>query len=247
MARNSLIRPWQPPRNYTSGGPVTTIQVPGGGGRGGLGSSYAQALRRANQANEKRYRQLLSGYDSLRRRTMGTLSGIGQQEGEDIAERYRDVNSINQQNLVSRGLAGSSVAGTMRLGAQREMNKDMRRLQQGLAGQRVSADIGISQGRLGVMERRFDRGPDLNQMIALAQAVGRGGGGQFGGFGGGGIGLGFGGGTFSASQLAQLMYRGGLQRALGLATWNPNPIILPQGLQRGRGGRERRRFNNMGF
>lgn len=170
----------------SGGGPTYTYYV-GGAPGSALGSTYQQAIQRANRANQRRYRQILQGYSGLRGRVLGDLSGVGQQTAADVNERYRGLSDTAYAQLVGRGLGNSTAAVTARLGVERERNAEQRRLQEGLATMRANADMAITQGRLGVMERRTDAGPDLAQMLALSQGLGQYGQRQ-GGYGGGGYG-----------------------------------------------------------
>ena len=169
--RLSAGRPWQPPRRSTSGGPVYNIPI--SSPYGGLGGAYAGALDSANAANEQRYQQILGGYDALAKRSAGYLKNAGKAERKDIQRRYRAMGSDVYQTLVNRGFANSSLLGTMQQGVQREMTDEQARIAQRVAEQKLAADMAISQGRFGVMERRTDSGPDTNQMLQLAQGAGR--------------------------------------------------------------------------
>ena len=153
-----------------------------------LVNSYQDALNSANAANEQRYNDILSGYDSLHNRAMGAISQQGRQAASDIQENYRQVGANNYNRLVQRGFGNSSLVGSSQLGIAREQNRDMNRLRESLARQQVAADVGITQGKMGVMERRNDVGPDQNQLLNVMQALGQSGYGQQPYQGGGGYG-----------------------------------------------------------
>lgn len=137
-----------------------------------LVEQFQAATDRANQANEQRYQQILSGYEGLRGRTMSDLQGLGRQERADIDRVYRGLGSDVYQRLVNRGFANSSLLGTMRQGVERERTSAYGRLNDRLAQQRIGADLAISQGQFGVMERRNDVGPDPALLVQLAQQFG---------------------------------------------------------------------------
>lgn len=180
-------RPQQSGKRKTPGVKTYNYYLGGGGGGGSsLAGQYQQAMNRANRANEKRYGQLMQGYDGLYGRVMGQLNSVGNQQAEDIKQRYRDAESANYQRLVNRGFGNSTMLNTMKQGTVRETNRDLARLAESLAMAKAQADMNISQNKLGVIERRNDIGPDYGQMIALAQSLGRSGYGQ-GGMGGGGV------------------------------------------------------------
>lgn len=156
----------------------------GGGGSSGssLGGMYQRAMNRANRANEKRFGQLMQGYDGLYNRVMGQLNSVGKQQAEDITNRYRDAERAGYQRLVNRGFGNSTMLSTLKQGTARETNRDLARLAESLAMAKAQADMNISQNKLGVIERRNDVGPDYNQLLALSQSLGRSGYGNQGGF-----------------------------------------------------------------
>lgn len=144
-----------------------------GGRPQGIAGSYQAALDRANRANEQRYQQILAGYDALHGRVMGQLEGVGAAERGDIDREYRNAGSNVYSSLVRRGFGNSSLAHTMQQGVSREKMAAVGRMNDRLAQQRAGYDTAISQGKFGVMERRYDNGPDINQMLALYQGLGR--------------------------------------------------------------------------
>lgn len=144
----------------------------------GLAGKYQQALDKANAANEQRYQQILGGYDALQGRVMGDLANVGDMERKDINRQYNSMGADTYQRLVNRGFGNSSLLATMRMGTERERSDAMARSYERAAQMRANADMQISQGKMGVMERRTDLAPDPQQMIALSQGMGRAGYGQ---------------------------------------------------------------------
>lgn len=177
MQRISADRLRRYPRPLQGG-----VQVLSGGRQGGgsMVDQYRRMLNRANRANEQRYNQILGGYDALHGRVMGDIAQVGAQERADIDRSYRNMGSDVYQRLVNRGFANSTIPATMRMGVERERLSARGRLASDLAQQRARYDTGITEGKLGVMERRTDLGPDYNQLIQLSQGLGRA------GYGGGG-------------------------------------------------------------
>lgn len=177
MQRISADRLRRYPRPLQGG-----VQVLSGGRQGGgsMVDQYRRMLNRANRANEQRYNQILGGYDALHGRVMGDIAQVGAQERADIDRSYRNMGSDVYQRLVNRGFANSTIPATMRMGVERERLSARGRLASDLAQQRARYDAGITEGKLGVMERRTDLGPDYNQLIQLSQGLGRA------GYGGGG-------------------------------------------------------------
>lgn len=154
--------------------------MPGGGGGGGGGSGqlsdlvseFQKAQDKANAANEARYRDILAGYQDRYARTMGNLQGMGQQEAADINEAAKARAAAQRQSLVARGLSNSTITDNMEQGVERERVSDMGRLQERLRQQMLGLDTSLSGDTLNFMERREDTGPDMNQLLQLAQMLG---------------------------------------------------------------------------
>lgn len=176
MQRISAERLRRYPRPLQGGVQVLSGRRQAGGGS--LVDQYRNMLNKANRANEQRYNQILGGYDALHGRVMGDIAQVGAQERADIDRSYRNMGSDVYQRLVNRGFANSTIPATMRMGVERERLSARGRLASDLAQQRARYDTGITEGKLGVMERRTDLGPDYNQLIQLGQNLGRAGYGQ---------------------------------------------------------------------
>jgi len=137
-------------------------------------SSWQSAYNQAKQTNEARYAEILAGYQKRYQDVMGELQGSGAQEYADIGSRMRSSQAAGAQDLVSRGLAGTTVMPTMRAGYARQAEGDYGRLADRLRTQRTSAMAGLSGDTLGFMERREDEYPDQGLMTQLMQQYGYG-------------------------------------------------------------------------
>jgi hypothetical protein len=139
----------------------------------GLAGKYQKAIDEANAKNEARYNQMLTGYDDLHKRVTGDLANTGAMERKDITRQYNSMGSDIYQRLVNRGFGNSSLHGTMRMGVERERSDAMARSYERAAQLRAQADMNITQGKMGVIERRTDIGPDPQQLLQLSQGLGR--------------------------------------------------------------------------
>ena len=137
---------------------------PGGGGDEGGGMpqeflDYLDEVQRVQEetrlANEDRYEEILEGYEEM-----------GGQERADIRSRYAGLASRGQQDLISRGLVGTTVLPGMRSLWAREETGAVGRLEERLRGE-----------RLGFMERRQDTYADPSLMMNAAIQYGQGTGG----------------------------------------------------------------------
>lgn len=197
----------------------------GGSGQGGVSpydvpGQYQAAYNEAKLANEQRYNDILQGYinreqqltgnqagqmgdvldgyENRYQRGMENLQGLGDQEKADTSQRYKNLASQNTQDMVSRGLTGTTIMPTMRQGIAREESDALSRVNERLQRERLNYDASLSgdalsaqerqygqqqstygnasSDTLGFMERRSDTYPDFNQLAALGQAYGAGGG-----------------------------------------------------------------------
>lgn len=172
--------------------------VAGGGGMGGgfspdvskLLTDWQAKMDQANSANEGRYQQIMGGYDQRK----ADMAGAGTQARADILRRGTEAESAIRSNLTQRGLGNTTVVPTMQMGAQRETEGNIGRLDESLRQQ----GSGMAKEKLDFMERRTDEGPSYGQMLELLKTSGQGagsrtggdlGGGAFGGSASGGSGL----------------------------------------------------------
>ena len=220
IPRKALHRPLQGGARILGGGGIRRPRT--------LADSFQQAHNSANRANERRYGQIMQGYDALRDRTASNLQGLGAQESMDIDRSYHNLGSDAYNRLVNRGFANSSLLATMGMGINRERLASRGRLNDRLAQQRIGADMAITQGKLGAIERRNDIGPDPAMLAQLAQMQGS----------GGGVPSGFGSFVLPPSvnqgQVSQA-YQNALAQHMGLATAQLVPNFRNRPLV-GRGG-----------
>jgi hypothetical protein len=138
-----------------------------------LNSEYQRQMDAANQANENRYLDILQGYGVLRDRSLGSLQNYGAGQLADVDESYRQQTEASNADLISRGLRSSTIAGAQGSAINDRRLRTRANVQDDIINRQVNTDIGLTQGALGVMERRSDVPPDLNQLIALQQGVGQ--------------------------------------------------------------------------
>lgn len=119
-------------------------------GSGNMASAYQKAYSAALEANESRYQEILAG-----------LETAGAQETKDIGTAYAGAEAAGQQDLVSRGLANTTMLPTMRTGVATAKTSALGRLKERLL-----------QQRLGFMERRTDAYPSMDQFLQLMMGQG---------------------------------------------------------------------------
>lgn len=204
---------------------------PGGGGASAqaqqLANAYQQAYNEAKQANLTRYNSINAGYGNLAQQGlqqnadinagyanryqqgMNTLQGLGQQAINDTYRDYDRQGANEYQNLVSRGLANSTVVQSMQRGVQEDQQSQLNRVNEGIRQQQLTTQANLSgqqlqaqqqgnlnqqqlqENQLGFQERRNDPYPNLDQYYStMSKLGGLGGGSGSGGFGGGAGGFG---------------------------------------------------------
>ncbi len=192
-----------------------------GGFGGGLAGSYQSAYDEARAENERRYGEILGGYNQRYGNAMGLLEGQGEQARADLASRFADTRGRQAAYLNARGLGGTTLAPTIQQGLASEEQSARGRLDEALRREKLGYMTGLSGDTLQFMERRTDAYPDYNQLQQLAYMQGQAGGAGGGGLAGGTIfhqGLGSRGGF--AGQYGK--YPGGGQTGIALSGVNPS-------------------------
>lgn len=150
-------------------------QTTGGGGSAGNSpwSEWQDAYDEAKATNEARYNDILGQYGDRYDRNMGYVEGMGTQERADINTQWNNERSAVGQDMVSRGLTGTTIKPSMEMGVERQRTAALGRLNDRLLQQKLYADMQLSGDKLGFMERREDEYPDPNLLAQLAQNYGQ--------------------------------------------------------------------------
>jgi hypothetical protein len=197
----------------------------GGVGQYGAMSGIMDKLKgwqdQANAANEKRYQEILGDYGKQK----DLVQSMGGQEAADITQRYQSAFGSGMQDLISRGLSGSTLLPSLKMGMAKRESADQGRLQDRLKANTLN----VMQNEANFKERRtdsFDMGPYL-QML---QQIGAGGYGMASPAGGGGGG-GYAWGGSGNSQSQNTRVRGAIGQQYN--DWSgSNGVYMPyQGLQ----------------
>jgi hypothetical protein len=117
-----------------------------------LVGSYNQSYEAAKAANEARYQQML-----------GITAQTTGQRAADIRSSYAGQSADIMQQLARQGMAGTTVAPTMKFGVEREKQAALDRL----------ADQ-MQQTKLGIIERRTDAYPDYGSLSKTLESIGSG-------------------------------------------------------------------------
>ena len=155
-----------------AGAPTTTPAASPAVSSGGqmyqqLIADFKAKMDASNAANESRYGEIKGGYDAMQANVDQALAGLGTQARADIDTRYKQLGATQQQNLVSRGLAGTSVPFRAASGLETQKSGDINRLNEQIAQTKLGYQTDIAGNKLNFMERRNDTGPNMGQYLEL--------------------------------------------------------------------------------
>ena len=148
------------------------------GAGGSVGANYQAQFDAARAANESRYNTLLTNEDNLYSRVMGNVNQGNAQATADLSRSFDQQGARSQQDMISRGLTGSTIAQTMSAGNERNRQGSLNRQAEAFRREQVGYDTALTGQRQGIIERRTDSYPEMSELIALAQLNGQGGGGR---------------------------------------------------------------------
>jgi len=128
-------------------------------------SDYRKQQGEAKQANEARLGELRTGWAGME----SMVEGLGQQEGADIRAAYDNAYAKEHQRLSAQGMGRTSLGSQVRLATEREKTADLARLNERTTQQR----LGVTQGKLGMIERVTDEYPQMDQAALLGMQLGQ--------------------------------------------------------------------------
>lgn len=175
-----------------------------------MANAFTVAAARARAANEERYTQGMGLWDEIIERYQ---PGGGYGEGALASYERGKTKAVGagMQQLVSSGLANTTVAATIGKKYEEEVGTPFKLQLQDVQSQRLSE---AQAGKAGFIERRTDAYPDAGLAAQLGQQVGQAQGIQTGGYGAGGYGTG---GPTSAQRSATRFSQGIQERQMRLA------------------------------
>ena len=146
-------------------------------------ADYQKKFDEANAANEARYQQIMEGYGGLHGRVLGGMENLGQDQIAESRRAYDQSLAATNAQMATRGMSGTTVGSSIKQGTDRGYQDAVRGIQESAQMRKAGADMSITAGRLGAIERREDEHPDFGNLMALTQGAASGGYGQ--GYGGG--------------------------------------------------------------
>jgi len=119
----------------------------------GMFQQYGTAFNVGQKAKLANYQRVLTAAQGRYDTGMGMLEGAGKQEEADIKSRWGSEANRGMQDLITRGLTGTTIAPTMRMGYQRQQEAELGRLQQSLLEQRLGYHSQLSGDVLNYMSQ----------------------------------------------------------------------------------------------
>ena len=130
--------------------------------------AFQAAQQSANIANLQRYKQGIGIYDEIIK-NWGKGGGFVKGAEATLARTKKKDIAGGMQNLVSSGLAGTTMAAGIGKKWEEEVGAPSRLSIADIAGQRLAQAM---EGKAGFIERRQDTGPDPGMVSSLMQAMG---------------------------------------------------------------------------
>jgi len=131
--------------------------------------AFQAAQQSANIANLQRYKQGIGIYDEIIK-NWGKGGGFVKGAEATLARTKKKDIAGGMQNLVSSGLAGTTMAAGIGKKWEEEVGAPSRLSIADIAGQRLAQAM---EGKAGFIERRQDTGPDPGMVSSLMQGVGQ--------------------------------------------------------------------------
>lgn len=136
-----------------------------------VNQGYANRYGRGTGMAQQFGNQLQGGFNDRAARNIGRIEQTGAQERKDLDRRYNEMQANLGQDMVSRGLTGSTIAPTMRARLEEDRGDAIGRLNDRLLRERVSVDSALTGDALQALANSQNR--VLNTDIALSgQALG---------------------------------------------------------------------------
>jgi hypothetical protein len=147
------------------------------------GGSGSDPWAEANAANKERYGQIIGGYNNIISATRDRLNQRSEQAEIDARTEFQALSSANRQDLVSRGLAASTIGQGNEAVYGRNMQASINDARDKNIAQYNATINPLYQNMFGVIERRNDTPPPMGLSAQVNQQAGYGS--MTGGYGGG--------------------------------------------------------------
>ena len=135
-------------------------------------TDWQTAQDAAKAANEGRYAEINTGYDTRYNTALSTLAGLGDAQKADTQRQYEIAGSQQQQALVNSGLSSTTIRPAVIQQNASAMQRALDIVNERLQTQQLNLQTGLSKDKLDFMERREDEYPDMNYYLELLKQAG---------------------------------------------------------------------------
>ncbi|MBE7558220.1 hypothetical protein HS125_04470 [bacterium] len=125
---------------------------------------WKRAYQAALEANERRFKWVTNLLTDLRTRSLGALDAQSRQNEADLSTEFRNLTSAGAQDLVSRGLSGTTLMPNLRSGMAGKYSSALARLRDLALARRVGIDQATTGDLARVIENRTDTYPERPQL-----------------------------------------------------------------------------------
>lgn len=134
--------------------------------------SQANAFNERNDAVKKRETEIRKSKDDLYGRTMGRVDNWGKEQETRINEDSQQAIGDRLAYLTSKGLDSSTILAPAMKNEERERNRKLQALSEAKDDRAIKYDIPLTQNKEDFVERITDRGPSIQEIMAMAQQFG---------------------------------------------------------------------------
>lgn len=137
-----------------------------------LMDQYQTAYDEAKAANETRYQDILSGYDTMYSDTEKAIAGYGETARRKMAENQAKADAKVSQSLINSGLHTSTIAPAAKLQSAKSYADEIAALEESIAMTKSDKLNSVKTQKLTTMENRTDTYPDTNMYLGLLEQLG---------------------------------------------------------------------------
>lgn len=142
------------------------------GGVDPLSYITAQNYQIANQNNEARYGDILTGRTGIYDRNMARITSLGDQERSDINRRADQNKAAQVADAINRGYGASTVKNSIQNRAEEDRTRALAQFRDQEIMRQINTDSQLAGNVYDFMERRTDQQPNMQNLINVNQALG---------------------------------------------------------------------------
>ena len=160
--RSDLVKPT---RGYEI--PVSS----GGYSTDKMNELYYRDFMEARKAQDAKFGAAYEGTAQNYQEIMDSLEGAGKQQKIELRQNYSNAGNAAQNDLIQRGVSGSTVKPAVQMGYQRQQNNAMNTLNENLTRERIGYKNDAFKQIIGVLGARSDPYPSLPNHLSSIQGT----------------------------------------------------------------------------